>query len=336
VEPVLHRAAALRAAGYTEDDVRRLLRAGVLVPVRRGAYVERERAPDDAAARHALLLQAALAELGTGAVASHVSAAVMHGLPTWGLALDRAHVTFDRPSGGRLEARLHVHTAPLHADDVVVVRGLAVTSVARTVVDIARRAGFEAAVTVADAALRAAAVGDVPARRTEYGATATSDGSDSTIGLHDAGRAAAVPRALHAALDAAVRRAKGWPGVPAARQVLAFADGRSESVGESRSRVAIARAGLPTPVPQLPVRLTRGIAYTDFGWPQRRTVGEFDGKVKYGRLLRPGQEPGDAVYEEKLREDAIRAQSLEVVRWTWADLRDFTDTAARIRDRFST
>ena len=68
----------------------------------------------------------------------------MHGLPTWGLALDRAHVTFDRPSGGRLEARLHVHTAPLHADDVVIVDGLAVTSVARTVVDVARRARFEA------------------------------------------------------------------------------------------------------------------------------------------------------------------------------------------------
>ena len=56
MEPVLHRAAALRAAGYNEDDVRRLLRAGVLLPVRRGAYVERERAPDDAVARHSLLL----------------------------------------------------------------------------------------------------------------------------------------------------------------------------------------------------------------------------------------------------------------------------------------
>ena len=258
----------------------------------------------------------------------------MHGLPTWGLALDRAHVTFDRPSGGRLEARLHVHTAPLHADDVVIVHGLAVTSVARTVVDVARRARFEAAVTVADAALRAAEIGDVPARRTEYGTTANSDGTDGSIGLHDAGRAAAVP--LHAALDAAARRAKGWPGVPAARQVLAFADGRSEGVGESRSRVAIARAGLPTPVPQLPVRLARGVAYSDFGWPEQRTVGEFDGKVKYGRLLRPGQYPGDVVYEEKLREDAIRALDWEVVRWTWADLRDFTDTAARIRDRFRT
>ena len=116
--------------------------------------------------------------------------------------------------------------------------------------------------------------------------------------------------------------------LPAARQVLAFADGRSHSVGESRSRVAIARAGLPTPIPQLPVRLARGVAYSDFGWPEQHTVGEFDGKVKYGRLLRPGQSPGDVVYEEKLREDAIRAQDWEVVRWTWADLLDFTDTAA--------
>ena len=36
VKPVLHRAAALRAAGYGEDDIRRLLRSGVLTPVRRG------------------------------------------------------------------------------------------------------------------------------------------------------------------------------------------------------------------------------------------------------------------------------------------------------------
>ena len=306
MEPVLHRAVNLRAAGYGEDDVRRLVRSGVLVPVRRGAYVERERAPDDGAARHALLLRAGLAELGAGAVASHVSAAVLHGLPTWGLPLDRAHVTFDRPSGGRLDARVHVHTAPLHGGDVVMVDGMPATSVARTVVDVARRMPFETAVAVADAALRSAGKSEVDIA------------------------------ACHAQLRAATGRAKGWPGVPAARQVLAFADGRSESVGESRSRVAIARAGLLTPALQLPVRLGGATAYCDFGWPAQRTVGEFDGKVKYGRLLRPGQEPGDAVYAEKLREDAIRAEDWEVVRWAWADLRNFAATAARIRERFRT
>lgn len=42
-----------------------------------------------------------------------------------------------------------------------------------------------------------------------------------------------------------------------------------------------------------------------------------DGKVKYGRYLRPGQTPGDAVFAEKRREDALRDYGLEVVRWVW-------------------
>ncbi len=42
-------------------------------------------------------------------------------------------------------------------------------------------------------------------------------------------------------------------------------------------------------------------------------MGEFDGRIKYGRLLRPGQEAGDAVFEEKRREDAIRDEGWKVV-----------------------
>ena len=78
------------------------------------------------------------------------------------------------------------------------VDGMPATSVARTVVDVARRMPFEAAVAVADAALRSA------------------------------GKSEAAIAACRAQLEAATRRAKGWPGVPAARQVLAFANGRSE------------------------------------------------------------------------------------------------------------
>lgn len=49
-------------------------------------------------------------------------------------------------------------------------------------------------------------------------------------------------------------------------------------------------------------------------------VGESDGRIKYGRMLKPGQKPEDVVYAEKLREDAIRAQDgvRTVIRWTWA------------------
>lgn len=82
----------------------------------------------------------------------------------------------------------------------------------------------------------------------------------------------------------------------------------------SASRAAIALAGLPAPTLQWPVPYGGSTAYTDFGWALQRTVGEFDGKIKYGRVLRPGQDVAEVVYAEKLREDAIRAQGLQVVR----------------------
>jgi hypothetical protein len=59
-------------------------------------------------------------------------------------------------------------------------------------------------------------------------------------------------------------------------------------------------------------------------------VGEFDGKVKYGRALRPGQDPGEAVFVEKRREDALRDRSLQVVRWVWAELATFDVVAERL------
>lgn len=73
------------------------------------------------------------------------------------------------------------------------------------------------------------------------------------------------------------------------------------------------------------------VARTDFGWEERRLVGEFDGRIKYGRLLEPGQEPGDAVFEEKRREDAVRAEGWGVTRWVWADLAAGHRLAARVR-----
>jgi hypothetical protein len=290
----LYRRSALLAAGYTERELRRWLRAGELSILRRGCYTAGA-PPEEAHARHRLLVDAAFAELGPGAVASHVSAAVLHGLPTWGVALDRVHATRHQRSGGRRHRLVHVRTAPLGPDEVVQLAGCPVTSVARTVVDLARTSSFESAVVTADAALGTGAV-------------------DATE------------------LAESVRRVDRWPGCPAARRAIGFADGGAESVGESRSRVAIARAGLPAPVPQWQARdgAGRSVARVDFGWPEGKVVGEFDGQVKYGRLVRPGQAPGDVVFEEKLREDELRALGLTVVRWTWADLADFAAVAHRL------
>ena len=64
-------------------------------------------------------------------------------------------------------------------------------------------------------------------------------------------------------------------------------------------------------------------------------VGEFDGEVKYGRLLRAGQSPGDVVFAEKVREDRIRATELGMARWAWDELGPaFGPVAARIRAQF--
>jgi hypothetical protein len=295
--PLLDRA-QLHAAGYSDRELRQLLRRGELTPVRRGSYL-RGAPPDRAPARHALAARAALDRLAAGAVCSHVTAAVLHGLPVWQVPLGRVHVTrAPNGSGSRTNARVHVHVARLRADEIGEVAGIPVTSVARTVLDVARTVPFEAAVVAADAALRAVGPGAFPD---------------------------------------ALADADGWPGIRAARRAIAFSDGGSESVGESRSRVALDRAGLPKPVLQWKVTDRDGelIGYADFGWPQLRTVGEFDGQVKYGRLLRPGQQPGDAVFAEKLREDRLRDQGLSVVRWTWADLGHFTPVADRLRRRFS-
>jgi very-short-patch-repair endonuclease len=64
----------------------------------------------------------------------------------------------------------------------------------------------------------------------------------------------------------------------------------------------------------------RLVARVDFLWPGQRTVGEFDGKIKYGRLLKPGQSLDEVLYDEKLREDALRDLGWQVVRWRWQDL----------------
>jgi len=120
-----------------------------------------------------------------------------------------------------------------------------VTSVARTVVDLARASSFRAGVVAADSALRSR-------------------------------------QAAKADLDLCITTCAGWPGIQNARRVVAFADARSESVLESISRVAFHELGLPAPDLQAWVGdEDEIIGRADFLWRAYRTVGEADGAVKY-------------------------------------------------------
>jgi predicted transcriptional regulator of viral defense system len=300
VPSVLRRAEAVRS-GFTDAELARAVRRQELIRLQRGAYLEAPVSlPVETEARHALAVVATVAGLRLPGVVSHASAAVLHGLPVWRLPLDRVHVLRPPPAAGSGSLRVHLHVARLPDEEVTVVRDVPVTSVTRTVVDVARTASFESAVVLADRALR---LGE------------TSRGE----------------------LTACLARMGGVHGARRAARVLAFADRLSESVGESRSRVLLHRLGLP--VPDLQVRVLRSdrslIGRCDFGWEDQRTVAEFDGRLKYGRLLRPGQSPGDVVFEEKRREDELRDHRWEVARWTWDELDHPRVIEQRVRRAFA-
>lgn len=287
-----------RERGVGPGELRSLVAQGGLERVRRGAY-RHTGEPRELRDEHRDLLAASVPLLSDNAVLSHGSAAVVHGLPIWRRGLSQVNVTRDRSGGGRRRPTVHVHVAPLERGEVVQVNGYAATSLARTVVDLARTSGLDQGVAIADGAL---ALG-VPATQ----------------------------------LQAALGRARGWPGVPLARSAIDLADGRSESVGESVSRVRFLTHGLPKAVPQWVVSDGAGVVVgrCDFAWPELRTLGEFDGRAKYGRLRRPGESVESAVYREKLREDALRDLGWQVVRWTWAELDNFAVVADRLWRAFA-
>jgi hypothetical protein len=121
--------------------------------------------------------------------------------------------------------------------------------------------------------------------------------------------------------------------VATARAAVEFADGRSESVGESLSRVRMADAGLPPPELQLNVFGALGdwLARPDFCWEELGVLGEFDGRVKY---LGTREEVARAVMQEKRREARLREMGWVVVRWEWADLGDLPALRRRVESAF--
>jgi very-short-patch-repair endonuclease len=225
--------------------------------------------------------------MGPGAVVSHQSAAVLHGLPTWGLDLTKVHVTrvVGRP---RSDAITAVHRSRVGPDEITEVDGLRVVTPARAVTDTTCASSYEVGVVLGDAALHLQLV-------------------------------------THDELVATADRHMYRPGAPAARAAARFANGLSESVGESRLRVLMANHNLPVPILQVEIRDVDGrlIGRVDF-LVSSRLIVEFDGAQKYG-------DAADVVVAEKWREDRLRARGYRVVRTSWADLERPQATADRIR-----
>lgn len=118
------------------------------------------------------------------------------------------------------------------------------------------------------------------------------------------------------------------------REAALFASPFSESVGESLSRALIHRLGFEAPEIQVPIQLPNGqTARPDFYWRKARIVGEFDGAHKYTNARNvSGKHAGQVIYEEKLREDALRSLDNRVCRWGWNDLKN-ADQLANVLSR---
>jgi hypothetical protein len=192
-----------------------------------------------------------LARAGAGVVAGVETAAALHGLPVLGTPPRRVELLVAGSGGGRVDARRRLRALPLDSAEVAEAEGLPVTTVARTVFDLAATRGPDVAVVVADAALR-------------RGLCSLAD------------------------VEECVRRHPTRQGLRGVRFVLAYADGRSRSPATSLSRLAMWRYGR-VPAPDLDV-VVHGfsedvIGTGDFSWDWGQVLGVVDDGPQSAELI---------------------------------------------------
>ncbi|GAA4608022.1 hypothetical protein GCM10023195_31030 [Actinoallomurus liliacearum] len=283
------------AAGYGTRAIRDRLAAGSWLARRRGVYVTRALwDASDVIDRHAIDVAAAILSFRRpDAVASHRSAARIHGIETLKPPPDVVTLTRPAEAPGRGKHRgIRVERATLPRDHLRSERGIPLTTPARTVVDLARTLPFREGVVVADSALF----------------------------LRRTGREA---------LIRVVEDCARWPGIERARAVVDFAHPRARSPLESITRVMFAEQGLPPPEVGVLVGEDDEIfTEVDFLWPDRRTIAETDGLVKYTSPER--------LRTEKLKQERLEELGFTVVRLTWRQITERPEeSAARVRRAFA-
>ena len=282
-------------SGYDDQLIREAVKIGHWEKIGPGLYADGElyRAMT-LEQQHLLRCRAVLHRLGDNVILTHQSAALAHQIAVWGVDLDLVHVTRLDGGRGRHEAGVHHHVGTVEESEIEEVNGLLVVRAPRAVWETACTSTTESGLVTADSALHQRVV--------------DSDELEETASRFDY-----------------------WQGSRAARLIVRLADGRSESVGESRTRHLFWRHGIPKPELQFTVKSVNGqnVGYTDFGWPEYCHVAEFDGRIKYDGTFGDGTQ---ALVDEKAREDSIRAQSLGMSRVVWRQLYPPNDahTAQRV------
>jgi hypothetical protein len=229
--------AQLVALGLGPRAIGHRISCGRLQPLHRGVYAVGHRA----VSRHGRWLAAVLA-CGDGAVLSHRSAAAL-----WGLRpAERScvEVTVTRRLRGR--RGIEVRELPLARDESATRDGVPVTSVPRTLMDLA-------AVVTRPQLSRAAE------------------------------QAEALRLADSLTLDALVARHTGRPGIRNLRAIAArgIEPTLTRSELERRFLSIVETAGLPDPRPNAPLQIAGGWIEVDCAWPAHRVVVELDGHAHH-------------------------------------------------------
>jgi predicted transcriptional regulator of viral defense system len=276
--------AEARLAGYEASEIRSLCGTGRWIRLRRGVLIVASdlAAVEQQGRRHDAECLAVLLSLGRRtAVISHGSAARL-----WDLPVPRSlepTIRLTDTEQWRRGQGWRMACAPLEPSERWRTGPVRLTSAARTLVDCAREWALTDAVIAMDAAILA--------ERT------TPD---------DLRRAAAAMR--------------HWPGAPRTVRAAALADGRAESPLETRARLRILGAGLPTPELQVEIRAGgRLVGVVDAWFEEAAVAVECDGRVKYTDPWR-NRTPREVLWEEKRREDELRALDIRVVRLADADI----------------
>ncbi len=270
--------------GVAPSEIRRALRCGEWIRVRRGAYTTAViwEALDEYAGRPLLRARAAILLMRRAWALSHDSSAQAQGLPTLRPTVELVHVTRPGWTDAWTENGVKHHLARFQDRQLTVIDGLPTLDLARTAVDIAREHGLMRGLVACDGAMRRG-----------------------------------VPRS---ALHDAVEPMTHWPGSRDARRAVALADPGAESVLESMGRHLVLEAGIGTPDTQFPVRTARGVRWCDIRVGNH--IIEMDGRVKYtavadgGVADRPDRE---VAFEERKRERLVRDRRLGVTRLYYED-----------------
>lgn len=286
------------AQGYDDRTIAALVRAGEWHRIRRGAYVEASLWKRlDAVGHHRLTARAVLLTAHPSAVLSHISSALEYDAPCWGVDLSEIHLTRADGMPGRREAGVVHHRGVLPHSEVHLLHGLPVTVARRSAVEVSTMASVESSLVTVNWLLNQGVVTPEQLRRQ-------------------------------------VLTCRQWPGSLRCDLVARLADPRCAWPGEARLSHLLWREHLPRPHPQLEIRDEDGslIAVLDFAWPELGVFLEFDGRIKYERLRRPGESLEEVIHREKRREEQVCLRMGWVcLRVTWEDLSRPTVTARRIR-----